>query len=70
MSKTVETEFMEEDNPDKACISCDHFLYNSDDQGGYNFCDIDNHYIGYVDAWTVTCKHHRKDTRWEKNCQS
>ena len=55
-------ELLEEDAPEKACISCvhniriprsamEHYLVDC-------YCEIDNHYIGYCENWDCTCRHH------------
>lgn len=59
----MNVEFLEEDNDAKACISCEHRwlkkrVVNGEDHS-YDFCEIDNHYIGYVECWTQTCEHHK-----------
>ena len=35
----------------KVCCSCDHRLANKD------CCDIDEHYIGYVNCFECWCRH-------------
>ena len=50
----IEIEELEEDAPEKACISCKHEHFN----GKWNECDLDGHYIGYCALWLQTCKNH------------
>ena len=50
----IEIEELEEEDGEKACISCIHRHFN----GKHNECDLDDHYIGYYALWLDTCKHH------------
>lgn len=55
-------ELLEEDAPEKACISCVHNIRIPDIVNPVlvkeNRCEIDNHYIGYCENWNCTCKYH------------
>jgi len=44
----------------KVCCNCRHNIRNYDDEGGACHCDIDGHYIGYVECMTGWCR------RWAK----
>lgn len=77
LTKRVDIQFIEdlydddENHDDKACISCIHRhaiprspkeWYVTD-----NYCDIDNHYIGFYAAlWETTCKHHELEKPLEE----
>lgn len=50
----IEIEELEEEDGEKACISCIHRHFN----GKHNECDLDDHYIGYWALWLDTCKYH------------
>lgn len=56
-------ELLEEENPEKACISCTHNKRIPVSAKEYHivncFCAIDNHYIGYCENWDCTCKYHQ-----------
>lgn len=54
-------EYIEDENDDgsKTCVSCEHYSVDMDNDRSPNYCDVDGHYVGYVDCWTRTCKHHR-----------
>ena len=55
-------ELLEEDAPEKACISCVHNIRIHDKDHPLLVtecrCDVDNHYIGYCQNWICTCKYH------------
>lgn len=50
----IEIEELDEDEDEKACISCKHRHFN----GKHNECTVDGHYIGYLALWLQTCKYH------------
>ena len=61
----MDWEYIEDENDDgsKACVSCKHRCLKKRVVNGEeytnDFCDIDGHFISYVDCWTRTCKYHR-----------
>ena len=50
------SDYLEEEAPEKACISCTHRHF--DRSKDHNYCDKDNHYIGYLALWERTCRYH------------
>ena len=56
-------EDLEEDAPEKACISCRYNIRIPDKDNmpmiKENRCAVDNHYIGYLDNWNCTCRYHQ-----------
>lgn len=48
-------------NEEKVCCSCRHNIRIGDLANIKCFCELDNHYIGYVECMTMRCR------RWAKN---
>jgi hypothetical protein len=45
----------------ECCITCKHNIRKSDEKGIYCECEIDKHYIGYIECFDSVCE------RWKKN---
>jgi hypothetical protein len=45
----------------KVCCNCRHNIRHYEDKGGACYCDIDNHYIGYVECMVHWCRHWSKE---------
>lgn len=49
----------------KVCCNCRHCIRQWDDKKHsewcHTYCDIDQHYIGYVECHTGWCKHWSED---------
>ena len=45
----------------ECCCSCKHNKRKSDEKGIYCECEIDGHYIGYIECFDSVCE------RWKKN---
>ena len=45
----------------KVCCNCRHNIRHYEDKGGACYCDIDNHYIGYIECMEGWCRHWSKD---------
>jgi len=50
------SEELEEDAPEKACVSCKFRQF--DEKKQHNICLIDKHFIGYLSLWSNTCRYH------------
>lgn len=51
-------------NEEKVCCSCSHNIrcpYRGDLTNIQCFCELDNHYIGYVECMTMRCRHWTKE---------
>lgn len=44
----------------EVCCNCRHNIRKSEENGVECHCDIDNHYIGYVECMEGWCKHWAK----------
>ena len=54
-------EDLEEDAPEKACISCKfRHYYEKED---HNRCLVDGHVIGYLALWCQTCRFHELESK-------
>lgn len=47
---------------DKVCCNCRHDIRTDDYE---NYCDIDGHYIGYIECFEGWCRHWAKEKRDE-----
>lgn len=45
----------------KVCCNCRHNIRHYEDKGGACYCDIDNHYIGYIECMEGWCRHWAKE---------
>ena len=45
----------------KVCCNCRHNIRHYEDKGVACYCDIDNHYIGYVQCMEHWCRHWSKE---------
>lgn len=50
----------------KVCCNCVHNIRTGEETDIKCHCDIDGHYIGYVDCMTGWCKHWNRDRKLEK----
>lgn len=51
---------------DRCCCNCRHDIRIKDDKGYVkSHCEIDGHYIGYVECFDGWCRHWAKD-KWQK----
>ena len=48
------------EKPEKVCCNCRHNIRKGEITNIECYCEIDNHYIGYVSCFTDKCK------RWQK----
>lgn len=53
---------MSQDNG-KVCCNCRHNIRQSKENRIECHCDIDNHYIGYVECMTGWCRHWAKERK-------
>lgn len=53
---------MSQDNG-KVCCNCRHNIRQSKENHIECHCDIDNHYIGYVECMTGWCRHWAKERK-------
>lgn len=55
-------EYLDEETPEKACISCVHNKRTATSAKDYWMvscqCEIDGHYIGYCENYYHTCRYH------------
>ena len=47
----------------RRCVTCDHFAW--DTETGSNYCDIDQHYISYMDYDICWCRRWKRDRKWD-----
>lgn len=47
----------------RRCVTCDHFAW--DTETGSNYCDVDKHYISYMDYDVCWCRRWKRDRKWD-----
>ena len=45
----------------KVCCSCRRCIRD----GGRTYCEVDGHYIGYVECLEGWCRHWARDKKWD-----
>ena len=54
----------------KVCCNCRHCLRIPDHDSPYpttkNICEIDNHYLGYLETMTGWCRYWSKENKWQE----
>lgn len=50
----------------RVCCNCRHNIRTGDPAHIENHCDIDGHYIGYVECFEGWCRRWAKDRTWEE----
>ncbi len=50
----------------KVCCNCRHDIRYNVAGTIQTVCDIDNHYIGYVQCFEGWCRHWARETKWDK----
>lgn len=54
----------------RCCCNCGHNLRIPDKREpllvDHNECEIDGHYIGYVECFTGWCKRWKKEDKWKR----
>ena len=48
---------------ERVCCSCGHNIKDDKDR---RICEIDTHYIGYLECFDNWCKHWKRDRKWDK----
>lgn len=56
---------MSEENG-KVCCSCGHNVRTDTKHGVECNCDIDGHYIGYIECMEHWCRRWKRDRTWDK----
>lgn len=45
----------------RKCVNCGHNIRTKRIDGIVNHCDLDGHYIGYIENWENWCRRWKKD---------
>lgn len=56
-------------NKERCCCNCERCIRVKDSTGRvtHNECEIDGHYIGYVETFDGWCRHWKKETKVGNN---
>ena len=50
----------------RCCMTCDRNKRTEDPAGGIDcICEVDGHYIGYLESDTHSCRHYALDKRYK-----
>ena len=49
----------------KVCCSCRHNIRSGEPIKCH--CEVDGHYIGYIECMTHWCRHWARDRKWDEN---
>ena len=50
----------------RCCCNCGHDIRAEEKDGHIvNHCDIDGHYIGYIECMEGWCPHWKKERKWD-----
>lgn len=60
------------EKPKRRCVSCGHNIRKQepDEQHVVCRCELDGHYIGYVECFERWCPHWKRDRKWEEKDDS
>ena len=50
----------------RICCNCGHNIRTAEGRRIKCHCEIDGHYIGYVECFSGWCKRWKRETKWDK----
>ena len=53
-----------EDERKRVCCNCGRNIRTEKDKRIECHCEIDGHYIGYIECFTGWCRRWKKETKW------
>ena len=55
---------------ERKCVNCGHNVRQKEVTGIEDYCDCDNHHIGYLECFEGWCRHWKHDPKWDNQERS